>query len=59
LIYLLFVKDVIQAARKCIKESTYYEKNKHSIITLYKEGLKPYTGGIPVIGSKYPAKRKK
>lgn len=54
-----FVRDVISAARECITQSIHYKNHKQKIITLHQNGLEPYIVGIPVIGSKLPAKRKK
>jgi len=54
-----FVRDVVEAARKCILESAYYQTHRNKMITLHREGLAPYTAGIPVIGSAVPSKGKK
>ncbi len=51
----IFVKDIINAARECIKSSKYYDKHKHKIITLHPNGLDPYISGIPVIACESPA----
>ncbi|MBS3904465.1 MAG: hypothetical protein KGZ39_03980 [Simkania sp.] len=49
-----FVADVIKAIRKCVNESSNYEKHKDSIITLHPNGI-PALNWIGTIHGKPPA----